>query len=143
MKINKAFFLRREDRNPQWRLVDASNQIVGRLATEIADALRGKDKVSYTPHADAGDYVVVINAEKIRFTGDKMRDKEYVRYTHHIGGQKTLTAQQLMTRNPEYIIWHAVKGMLGQTKLGRAQLKKLKIYKGPQHPHQAQVQPVS
>ncbi len=139
MSMNKIFFLRTEDRVPAWRLIDASGQIVGRLATQIADTLRGKNKAAYTPHCDAGDYVVVINAEKIVFTGDKMRDKEYVWHTGYIGGQKKLTARQVMDKAPERILMHAVKGMLGSSKLARAQLKKLRIYKGSLHPHEAQV----
>ncbi len=139
MNMNKIFFLRTEDRNPRWHVIDAKNKVVGRLATEVADILRGKVKPSYTPHSDAGDYVVVINAEKIVFTGDKMRDKEYVWYTGYIGGQKSLTARQVMAKDPARVFMHAVKGMMGSTKLGKEQLKKLKIYAGAEHPHQAQI----
>lgn len=139
MKMNKIFFLRQEDQVPRWLVIDARDKVVGRLATEIADLLRGKGKPSFTPHADAGDYVVVINADKVVFTGDKMRDKEYVWYTGYIGGQKRLTAQQVMAKDPSRVITHAVKGMMGGTKLANAQLKKLRIYTGDQHPHHAQI----
>jgi large subunit ribosomal protein L13 len=139
MSMNKIFFFRNEDKQPRWRVIDAQDKVVGRLATEIADALRGKDKAEYTPHSDAGDYVVVINAEKVVFTGDKMKDKEYVWYTGWIGGQKRLTARQMMQKDPARIIHHAVKGMLASSKLARAQLKKLKVYSGSSHPHTAQV----
>jgi large subunit ribosomal protein L13 len=139
MNMNRVFFLRKEDSKPRWRVIDASNKVVGRLATEIADILRGKDRAQYTPHTDSGDYVVVINAEKVTFTGDKMQDKEYVWYTNWIGGQKKLTASQMMAKDPTHVIFHAVKGMLGKKKLSNAQLKKLLIYKGAEHPHGAQI----
>jgi len=137
--MNTTFFLKTEERNPQWRVFDAKGQIVGRLATQIAEALRGKDKPEYTPHNDAGDYVVVINAEKVVFTGDKLTDKEYQWYTGWIGGLKTLTAEQLLKKDPARILEHAVKGMLPKTKLADQLIKKLKVYAGPEHPHQAQV----
>lgn len=139
MNMNRLFFLKKEDAKPRWRVIDAQGKVVGRLASEIADILRGKDKPSYTPHTDSGDYVVVINAEKIVFTGDKMRDKQYVWYTNWMGGQKSLTAQQMMKKHPDHIITHAVKGMIGKTKLGRAQIKKLRVYPGSEHPHAAQI----
>ena len=139
MNMNRIFFLREEDRDPRWLVIDARDKVVGRLATQIADLLRGKGKPSYTPHSDAGDYVVVINADKVVFTGDKMEDKEYVWYTGYIGGQKCLKAKEVMVKDPSRIIMHAVKGMIGSTKLGKAQLKKLRIYVGSEHPHQAQI----
>ncbi len=139
MDMNKAFFLRKEDRTPQWRLIDAEGKVVGRLATEIANILRGKDKAVYTPHTDSGDYVVVINVDKIIFTGDKMVEKTYNWYTGWIGGLKSLTAEQIMAKDPARILHHAVRGMLPKTKMGRAVIKKLRIYAGSQHPHQAQV----
>lgn len=141
MSINKTFFLRKEDQKPVWRVIDAQDKVLGRLATHIADVLRGKDKPTYTPHADAGDYVVVINAGKIKLTGDKWEKKIYDRYTGWMGGYKTLTAKQLFEKHPEKIIEHAVKGMLPDNKLSRKQFKKLKIYMGKEHPHQAQVTP--
>lgn len=137
--MNKAFNLRKEDRAPQWRLIDAEGQIVGRLATQVADILRGKDKPTYTPHIDTGDYVVIINAEKIRFTGDKLDQKRYEWYTGWIGGLKSLTARQLLAKDPTRIIELAVKRMLPKTKMGRAVIKKLRIYKGAEHPHKAQI----
>ena len=140
MDMNKAFFLRKEDQNPQWRVIDAQGKIVGRLATEVARILRGKDKALYTPHSDAGDYVVIINAEKVVFTGDKLEQKIYERYTGYIGNKKELTARQVMEKHPERIIEAAVKGMLPkESALARQVFKKLKVYKGSQHPHQAQV----
>ena len=139
MDMNKTFFLKTANRDPRWRLMDAEGQIVGRLATQIADILRGKDVAGFTQHIDSGDYVVVVNAEKIKFTGNKLEQKEYIWYTGWIGGQKKLTAQQMMDKKPEEILYHAVKGMLPNTKMARAQLRKLLIYKGPEHPHKAQI----
>ena len=140
MDMNKVFFQKKEERCPRWRVIDAEGQIVGRLATLVADMLRGKDTPLYTPHDDAGAYVVVINAEKIVFSGDKMREKEYQWYTGWIGGLKTLTAEQHMKKDPTFILMHAVKGMLPRNKLARAMIKKLKIYVGAEHPHKAQVE---
>lgn len=137
--MNKTFFLRKEDRNPTWRVIDASGKIVGRLATEIADILRGKGKPSYTPHTDSGDYVIVINAEKVVFTGDKMRDKVYARYTNYIGGYKTAKAKEMMAKDPTFILTKAIKGMLGSTKLAHAQIKKLRVYEGSEHGHTGQL----
>jgi large subunit ribosomal protein L13 len=139
MDMNKAFFLRREDQSPRWRLIDATDKVPGRLATEIANILRGKDVAHYTPHADAGDYVVVINADKLLFTGNKLEDKEYVWYTGWLGGQKRLTAKQRMEKDSTQILFLAVKGMLEPNKMTRAQLTKLKIYAGDKHPHTAQL----
>lgn len=139
MDMNKTFFARKEDRKPQWRVIDAQGKIVGRLATEIANVLRGKDKPQFTPHDDVGDYVVVINADKVIFTSDKMEHKTYVWYTGWLGGQKSLTARQMMERNPTRIIELAVRGMLPKTRLGRALYRKLKVYAGPEHPHRAQI----
>lgn len=139
MDMNKTFLLRVEDQEPRWRLIDASGKVVGRLATEIADALRGKDKPTYTAHSDAGDYVVVINAEKAVLTGNKMEGKEYVRYTNYIGGYKTASAKEMAAKHPTFILEHAVKGMLGKSKLSNAQFKKLRIYVGAEHPHVGQM----
>lgn len=139
MDMNKLFFCRKEDHQPKWRLIDAEGKIVGRLATEIADALRGKDRPQYTPHIDTGDYVVVINADKVIFTSDKMETKIYAWHTGWRGGHKKLTARQIMDKNPAQILEHAVKGMLPKSKLGRAVFKKLKVYAGAEHPHQAQI----
>jgi len=139
MDMNKTFFKRKEDRTPTWKLIDAEGKILGRLATEIADTLRGKDKPCYTPHTDCGDYVVVINAEKVKMTGDKATDKEYDRYTGYMGGYKVTTARELFEKHPERIIEHAVKGMLPKNKLNREIFKKLKVYAGKEHPHKAQI----
>jgi large subunit ribosomal protein L13 len=139
MDMNKTFFLRTEDQSPRWRLIDASNQIVGRLATKIADALRGKDRAQFTPHSDAGDYIVVINADKIVFTGNKMAQKIYERYSGYIGNKKFLTAEQILEKNPERIIELAVKGMLPKNRLSRQLMRKLLIYAGGEHPHAAQI----
>jgi len=139
MNMNKAFYVRKEDRNPQWHVVDAAGQTLGRLSTGIADKLRGKDKPSYTPHTDTGDYVVVINAEKIVLSGDKLEQKTYVRYSGWIGGRKETTVRDMLKKHPTYIVEHAVKGMLPKNKLARQQIKKLKVYVGSEHPHKAQI----
>ena len=137
--MNKAFNLRKEDSNPAWRVIDAEGKVLGRLATEITDALRGKDKAHWTPHTDCGDYVVVINAEKVKLTGKKDTDKQYVRYTGWIGGQKVRTAKEIREKNPAFMIEHAVEGMLPKNRLSREMIKKLKVYAGAEHPHAAQV----
>lgn len=121
-----------------WYIIDAEDQIVGRMCTHIATKLRGKDKPSYSPNMDCGDFVVVINADKIRFTGNKMDQKEYVTYSGYPGGQKRKTPRQIMERKPELIIEKAVRGMIPKTKLGRAVIKKLFVYAGSDHPHGAQ-----
>ena len=122
----------------KWHVVDAEGEIVGRLATRIAQVLRGKHKPDYTPHFDNGDHVVVINADKVRFTGQKFSQKEYLRHTGYPGGQRKATPRQIMARKPEIVLEHAVRGMLPKTKLGRAQFKKLYVYAGAEHPHTAQ-----
>lgn len=121
-----------------WHIVDAEGEIVGRMASKIAAVLRGKHKPSYTPHVDTGDNVIVVNAEKLRFTGQKMEQKEYLRYTGYPGGQRKATPADLMAKRPEAIIENAVKGMLPKNRLGRAMIKKLFVYAGPDHPHMAQ-----
>ena len=137
--MNSAFFLRSEDRAPQWKLINAEGKILGRLATEIAEAIRGKNKPEYTPHADTGDYIVVINAEKIALTGNKLEDKIYRRYSGWIGGLKETSARDLLKKHPEELIQNAVKGMLPKNKLNRQVIKKLKVYAGAEHPHKAQI----
>ena len=122
----------------KWYIVDAEGETVGRICSRIAAVLRGKHKPSYTPHVDCGDYVVVINAEKIRFTGQKESQKEYLRHTGYPGGQRSKTAKQLLTERPERVVENAVKGMLSKNKLGRAMYKKLFVYAGAEHPHDAQ-----
>lgn len=139
MNMNKTFFLKTADQKPNWRLIDAEGKIVGRLATLIADALRGKDRPQYTPHSDAGDYVVVVNADKIVFSGNKMTQKIYERYSGYIGNKKYLTPVQIMEKHPERIIELAVKGMLPKNKLARQLLRKLRVYAGTDHPHKAQI----
>jgi large subunit ribosomal protein L13 len=121
-----------------WQLVDAEGQTLGRLATRIADTLRGKDKPQYTPHVDTGDFVVVVNAEKIGVTGKKLDDKRYYRHSGYPGGLRSRTLREQLERRPEEVIRKAVKGMLPRSRLGRAQLRKLKVYAGPEHPHAAQ-----
>ena len=125
----------------QWYVVDAAGKTLGRLATGIAEVLRGKRKVIYTPHVDTGDYVIVINAEKINLTGNKWEQKKYYRHSGYPGGLKETTYEKLVQKKPELIIEKAVSGMIPHNKLGRQMIKKLKVYKGPDHPHQAQ-QPV-
>ena len=137
--MNKAFRLKNEDRDPKWRLMDAKDQVLGRMATRIADILRGKDKPQFSPDVDAGDYVVVINAEKIKLTGNKWEGKEYARYTGYIGGYKTRTAKEMLEKQPEDIIKLAVKRMLPKNKLNRQIFKKLKVYVGENHPHTGQL----
>src|SRR5215216_1403265 len=126
------------DRERNWLLVDANGQTLGRLATQIADALRGKRKPEYTPHIDTGDFVVVVNAEKIAVTGNKRADKLYRRHSGYPGGLKTRTLEEMLARRPEEVIRLAVKGMLPRNRLARQQIRKLKIYAGPDHPHEAQ-----
>ena len=122
----------------KWYVVDAEGEVVGRLSSKIAHVLRGKHKPSYTPHVDTGDHVIVINAEKVRFTGSKMDDKTYLRHTGYPGGQRSETPRGLLEKKPFAIIEKAVKGMLPKNKLGRAMYKKLHVYAGPDHPHEAQ-----
>ena len=125
-------------RERNWLVVDASGQTLGRLSTRIADALRGKRKPEYTPHVDTGDFVIVVNAEKIAVTGSKLTEKRYWRHSGYPGGIKSRTLEEQLRRRPEEVIRHAVKGMIPRTRLGRKQLTKLKVYAGPDHPHQAQ-----
>ncbi|MGD8276476.1 MAG: 50S ribosomal protein L13 [Gemmatimonadota bacterium] len=122
----------------RWWIVDAENQTLGRLATRIARVLRGKHKPEFTPHRDTGDYVVVVNAEKIRLTGRKAMDKTYFRHSGYVGGEKHVPITEVMRKRPERVIELAVKGMLPKNNLGRLMRKKLKIYAGPTHPHVAQ-----
>ena len=121
-----------------WYLVDAKDKTLGRLSTEIARRLRGKHKPEYTPHVDTGDYIVVINAEKVRVTGNKMSDKMYHHHSGYPGGLKSMSFEKLIDRAPERVLQRAVKGMLPRNPLGRAMFRKLKVYAGSEHPHQAQ-----
>ena len=122
----------------KWHVIDADGAVLGRLAVQVADILRGKNKAVYTPHLDAGDFVVVINAEKVRVTGKKETQKEYMSYSGWKGGEKYTTVEQLRAKHPEALIEHAVKGMIPKNRLGRVLLTKLKIFKGPKQPHAAQ-----
>ncbi len=121
-----------------WYVIDADGQTLGRLATEVARRLRGKHKTEYTPHIDTGDYIVVVNAEKVQVTGRKASDKMYYRHTGHPGGLKEVNFAQMIERSPEKVIERAVKGMLPRNSLGRAMYRKLKVYAGQEHPHEAQ-----
>ncbi len=134
----KTFVATPANRERNWLVVDASGETLGRLATQIADRLRGKHKPEYTPHCDVGDFVVVINAEKIAVTGKKRQEKLYHRHSGYPGGLRTRTLDDMLERRPEEVMRLAVKGMLPRNRLARAQLRKLKIYAGPEHPHAAQ-----
>ena len=134
----KTFVAKEHEVDKKWYLVDAENRILGRLASRIATRLRGKHKPIFTPHADTGDFIVIINAEKITLTGAKWDKKMYYRHTGYIGGLKEISAGKLLEKKPEEIIRLAVKRMLPKNSLGRRQLKKLKIYAGSDHPHEAQ-----
>jgi large subunit ribosomal protein L13 len=134
----KTYSLKKEEVDRNWFVVDATDKILGRFATKIADRIRGKDKPSFTPHTDGGDYVIVINAEKIRVTGKKFTDKKYYKHSLYPGGLKTQTFKQLLQSNPERIIEDAVKGMLPKNKLGKSMIKKLKVFSGPDHDHESQ-----
>jgi len=134
----KTYSARKEDVSHDWFIVDASGKTLGRLASAIAHRLRGKHKAEYTPHVDTGDYIVVVNAEKVRVTGSKATDKLYQHHTSYPGGLKSVSFAQLIERAPERAIQSAVKGMLPRNPLGRAMFKKLKVYAGSEHPHSAQ-----
>lgn len=134
----KSFMANKEEASRGWHLVDADGKVVGRLATRIAMVLRGKHKPVFTPHADAGDFVVVVNADKVRFTGGKLDQKMYYRHSGYMGGLTATSARTMLKKKPEEVLRHAVRGMLPKNSLGRQMLKKLKIYAGPEHPHEAQ-----
>jgi large subunit ribosomal protein L13 len=134
----KTFSARQEDVKHDWYLIDASGKTLGRLSTEIARRLKGKHKPEYTPHVDTGDYVVVVNADKIRVTGNKRKDKIYYRHTGYIGNLKSVSLEKLLQEKPERALQQAVKGMLPRSPLGRKMFSKLKVFAGPEHPHQAQ-----
>src|SRR5689334_20117402 len=138
VRAMKTYVATPADRERNWLLVDASGKTLGRLATQIADALRGKNKPVYTPHVDTGDFVIVVNAEKISVTGNKLADKKYYRHSGYPGGLKVRTLAEQLERRPEEVIRKAVKGMLPRNRLARKQITKLKIYAGPEHPHVAQ-----
>ncbi len=134
----KTFSARSADVKRDWYVVDAEGRTLGRLASEIAFRLRGKHKPEFTPHVDTGDYIVVVNAEKVAVTGRKAQQKTYFRYTGYIGNMKSTSFEKLIDRSPERVIELAVKGMMPKNRLGREMIKKLKVYAGPEHAHQAQ-----
>ena len=134
----KTYSARLGDVEAAWHVVDAENVVVGRLAARVATILRGKHRPEYTPHMDVGDHVVIVNADKVRFTGKKETDKRYFRHSGYPGGIKQRTPKELRASKPEFIIENAVKGMLPRTKLGRQLYKKLHVYTGAEHPHEAQ-----
>jgi large subunit ribosomal protein L13 len=138
----KTYQAKKSDADHRWVLVNAEGKILGRLATELAKILRGKNKPTFTPHVDTGDFVVVVNAGKVTLTGKKMKNKMYYHHTHRPGGLRVTNAEKLLSQKPTELIRLAVKGMLPKNSLGRQMLRKLKIYAGPKHPHDAQ-QPVS
>lgn len=136
--MNRTYSAKEKEIEKKWLIVDAKDKVLGRLASEVARRLRGKHKPVFTPHADTGDYIIVINAEKIRLTGNKLDKKMYYRYSGFMGGLKEISARKQLAKKPEELIKHAVKGMLPKNSLGRRQGKKLKVYAGPEHPHEAQ-----
>ncbi len=134
----RSYMAKKGEVDQQWHLVDADDQVVGRLASRIARVLMGKHRPEYTPHVDTGDFVVVTNAAKVRFTGRKMEKKRYYHYTGHPGGLRERTVSDLLERKPEEVLHLAVRRMMPKTRMGRAMIKKLKIYPGAEHPHDAQ-----
>ncbi len=133
-----TYSARNDDCREKWWIVDAEGKVLGRLASTIASVLRGKHNPLFTPHVDCGDAVVVVNAEKVMLTGNKLKKKNYYRHSGYMGGLKTITASKLLEKRPEDVIRFAVKGMLPKNRLGRKMFKKLKVYAGSQHPHEAQ-----
>ncbi|HVN71079.1 MAG TPA: 50S ribosomal protein L13 [Desulfomonilia bacterium] len=133
-----TFQARKEEVARQWVLVDATNMVLGRLAVQVASILRGKTKPEFTTHTDVGDFVVIINADKVRLTGNKLEQKTYYHHSGYMGGIKSATMKEIFNKKPEDVIRHAVKGMLPKNSLGRSMLKKLKVYTGENHPHEAQ-----
>jgi large subunit ribosomal protein L13 len=136
--VQKTYVTKEDDIQRDWLVVDAAGQTLGRLASEVARLLRGKHKPSYSPSTDVGDYVVVINAEKVEVTGRKLDQKTYYRHSGYPGGLKAITLRELLRRRPTRVIKYAVRGMLPRNRLGRRVFKKLKVYAGPEHPHAAQ-----
>ena len=134
----KTPHMRKEDIEKKWYLIDANGKVLGRLASEIAKILRGKKKAIFSPHVDTGDFVIVVNAEKVRLTGDKLKGKVYYHHSGYPGGLKTIAAEKMLAKKPEELLRRAVKGMLPKNKMGSKVFKKLKVYAGPQHPHEAQ-----
>ena len=136
--MRQTFMANEANIERKWYVIDAEGQTLGRLSSEVATILRGKNKATYTPHVDTGDYVIVINASKIHFTGNKERDKMYYRHSNHPGGIKSISAGELKANNPERLLENSIKGMLPSTRLGEKQGKKLFVYGGAEHPHAAQ-----
>ena len=134
----KTYYAKPQEVEREWVVIDAADQVLGEVAAKAAHILRGKNKPQFTPHVDTGDFVIVINAEKVRVTGNKALDKKYYRHSGYPGGQKCETFTEAIEKHPERVIEHAVKGMLPKNTLGRKQLTKLKVYAGPEHPHAAQ-----
>jgi large subunit ribosomal protein L13 len=140
----KSFVAKKEDISRDWFVVDATDLVLGRLASEVARRLRGKHKAIFTPHVDTGDFIIVVNAEKVMLTGRKMEQKMYHRHSGYPGGIRSINARRMLDTHPERVLISAVRGMLPKNRLGRQMLKKLKVYTGPEHPHQAQQpQPLS
>ena len=134
----KTFTPTPKDINREWYVVDAEDQVLGRLAAQIAHRLRGKHKTEFVPYMDNGDFIIVVNCEKIRVTGNKLANKKYYRHSGYVGGLKEITLEKLLASKPQLALMHAVKGMLPKNRLGRAMLKKLRLYVGAEHPHAAQ-----
>ncbi|MFU0799756.1 MAG: 50S ribosomal protein L13 [Xylanivirga thermophila] len=135
----KTYMAKPEEIERKWYVVDATGKTLGRLASQVAAILRGKNKPIYTPHVDTGDHVIIINAEKIRVTGNKMDQKIYYRHTGYPGGLREASYREMMEKDPAFVLYTAVKGMLPHNKLGRDMIKKLRVYVGPEHPHEAQM----
>lgn len=138
MNTQKTFSAKEKDFSRKWYCVDVNGQVLGRISTQISNILRGKNKPQFTPHVDCGDFVVVINAEKVKLTGNKWNEKIYYRHSEHVGGLKKKTAKEVRAKHPERLIMHAVKGMLPDNKLSSRVLTKLRVYAGDKHPHTAQ-----
>ena len=134
----KSYMAKPEEMERKWYVIDAEDKVLGRLATEVATILRGKHKPIYTPHVDTGDFVIIINADKVKLTGKKLEQKKYYYHTGYPGGLKAVPYKQMMEKNPEKAIELAVKGMMPKNRLGRQMYKKLKVYSGPEHNHEAQ-----
>jgi len=136
--MQKTFSAKANEVKRQWWIIDAADQVLGRVAVKAATLLRGKEKAVYTPHCDTGDFVIVINAEKVRVTGKKEEQKSYMSFSGYVGGHKTETVKSRRARRPELLVEHAVKGMIPHNRLGRSVFTKLKVYSGAEHPHAAQ-----
>jgi len=140
MDMNRAFFQRKEDRKPQWHVIDGKDQMLGRLATQVADLLVGKNKPTYTPHTDGGDYVVILNVKDIALSGTKLDNKIYTRVSGWMGGKKEILAKDMLAKDPTSLLYLAVRGMLDNNRHRDERLRRLKMYVGSEHPHQGQVQ---